>query len=946
MSGRNHRQARVLAVLFACVFASPPAIGDAPGEDAAIEEIVVTGSRIKRRDFTSISPISTLDRATIENTGQVTLETALNQLPQVTPDLERTANNPGDGTARVNLRGLGSGRTLVLLNGRRVAPSGVGSAVDVNNLPQVLIERIEVITGGATTVYGSDAVAGVVNFITRKEFEGLGLDASAYTTGEGDSDIVDANLAFGLPIGGDRGNLALFAGYLDREPSFAGDRDLTSVPLIDIGGELVEGGSTTTPSGVVFGPPADLGDGPVQVTFTADGLPVAFRNPEDRYNYAPLNYLQTPLERVYGGAFFDYALGGQAEAYAEIMYTRNTASENLAPAPLGGVFATNTDNPVLTPEAQQVFADYFVPVGPDTVIYFLGRRLEEVGPRITERTNDYVRAVLGLRGDIGPRWEYDAWATYTSADEEALFVNDASFSRIQQGLLVDPASGQCFDPSGGCVPVDLFGAGRLSAEAQAFISFPPLANTTDRTQELVSAFVRGPLFEGPGGDVKVAFGAEWRQDEGSFHADPALFSGDAIGFRGTASVDGSESVFEGYAEAVVPLASDLPFVDYLGLELGARYSDYEHAGSIDTWKIGAEWQPIDTLRFRVMTQRSVRAPNLAEAFQEQYVEVFPYVGADPAEDPCSASADPVANGNVEKCIATGLPADQIGIFEAAVGIPTNFIYGGNPDLVPEEADTLTIGAVFSPVPDLTVSVDYFDLEVDDTIGQLVSTVACFDPLNTDNRFCDTFGRDPNTYDVVELFEINVNRGALATRGVDTQLDWQATLNGGGLPMLAGADVGLRLIWTRVFENTIQAVSGGSELDCIGGFGWPCTQATDGQTFPESRVTTELRYTAGDFDALLSWRWIEGTDNAEPRNAEFLGMTPAPVAIESIGSKSYLDLGLGYRFSQQLGVRLYIANLLDTDAPLMGDAVTSNNTDTRFFDIFGRSYTLSVSARYP
>ncbi|MFC1796771.1 TonB-dependent receptor plug domain-containing protein, partial [Pseudomonadota bacterium] len=224
-------------------------------EEQILEEVVVTGSRIKRRDFSSTSPITTITAEQFEFSGQPTLEEYLNQLPQMHPDYGRTSNNPGDGTAKLNLRGLGAGRTLVLLNGRRLAPSGVGSAVDVNNLPRSLIERVEIITGGASTVYGSDAIAGVINFITRQDFDGYGFDASYNVTAEGDSKIYDANFTYGHNLASGRGNITVFAGYYERKPLFASEREITSVPIWDTWeGELMEGGSTFVPAGYVSFP--------------------------------------------------------------------------------------------------------------------------------------------------------------------------------------------------------------------------------------------------------------------------------------------------------------------------------------------------------------------------------------------------------------------------------------------------------------------------------------------------------------------------------------------------------------------------------------------------------------------------------------------------------------------------------------------------------------------
>ena len=613
--------------------------------------------------------------------------------------------------------------------------------------------------------------------------------------------------------------------------------------------------------------------------------------------------------------------------------------------PLNAPLAVNTDNPVLSPEAQQVFADNYFPLGPNTVGIFLGKRLEELGFRIIENRNDYTRIVAGLRGELTESWDFDAWVTYTRGDEERLNLNAASLSRIQQGLFVDP-SGQGVDPSNGCVPVDLFGAGRLSDEAAAFIAAPPLVNVTEREQQLISAFVRGPLFGVPAGRVESAFGVEWRTDDGSFSADEALFSGDALGFSGSASVDGSEEVFEVYAEALVPVLADTAAVGEFGLELGFRRSFYDNAGSVNTHKVGINWQPVPALRVRATRQRSIRAPTVLEAFQERFIESFPFVNLDPTQDPCSASADPIGNGLLEKCVATGLPQDQVGVFEATVGFPTDRIRGGNSDLKPERADTLTLGFVLSPpaLPELQLSVDYFDMEVHDRIDGLVSFIACFDRANTENRNCDAIVRDPVTYDVRELVEFNMNTGTRQTSGFDAQIGYSMDAPSLGAP--GGASLNVNLMWTHLLDSTIQAAAGGTRLDCAGGFGFPCNLATDGLTYPENRVTTSLAYRSGGFGGFLTWRWLEGTQNAEPRNSALLGEPVRELAVPEIGSRSYLDVSLSYDLTDYFEARLTVANLLDTSPPVIGDAVSNNNVDTRLYDIFGRAYTLGVSLDWP
>jgi len=921
---------------------------EATDEDVAeeIEEIIVTGSRLRRRDFSAPSPIATIDRESLEFTGQGTLETALNQMPQVTPDFDRTANNPGNGTARINLRGLGAGRTLVMLNGRRLAPSGIGSAVDVNTLPQALIDRVEVITGGASTVYGSDAVSGVVNFVTRDDFEGLSLDVSGYATERGDSNTYDLSMAYGHNFASGRGNITLFGGYYDREATYADERELTSVPWYDTWeGELRHGGSRSVPEGLVNAPRVDWGDGPAQTIFDDDGNPREYNFQIDDYNWAPWNFLQVPLERYNGGFLFNHDLARSAELYIEATYTSTKVRRVLAPIPGAAWLEFNTDNPIMTPATQQFFADNMIPLGGNRVLANVRKRFEELGPRVIENNIDYTRVAMGIKGGVWSDWEFDAWVTYTKGDESELFFNDGSRSRWQQGMLVDPATGECVDPSNGCAPINMFGRGNISPEAVEFLRIPPMENVTAREQVLASAFIRGKLFDTWAGGAETAFGLEWRRDDGSFKADDYLFSGDTLGYGGHAPVIGKEEVYEAYTEMLIPLANGAAFAEYLALEIGGRYSSYDQAGSVETYKAGIEWLPIYGLRMRGMYQRSVRAPNLEEAFLEESVDEGTFA-FDASDDPCSATSDPVAAGNVDRCIATGLPADQIGVFDA-FEFPALYYWGGNPDLEPEVADTLTLGIVIAPerFSNFQLAVDYFDLQVEGAIGGLDAVNVCFDSANVNNLFCDRITRDPITFNVNAVRENNINRGQLRTKGIDTQVSYSTDLPDVLAIGYDGADLAVEVIWTHLKEMTSQATPFSKSLDCGGYFGWPCSWENDGMTFPTDRVTTNLSYASGDLSALLSWRWIDKTDNAAPLQSGDFGFPDPDLAVPYVERKSYLDLGVAYEFSESVTARLTIANLTDTKAPMMADAVWDKNTDTRMYDIFGRSYTLSFSLNY-
>jgi outer membrane receptor protein involved in Fe transport len=681
------------------------------------------------------------------------------------------------------------------------------------------------------------------------------------------------------------------------------------------------------------------------VTFNPDGTPREFIYPDDWYNYAPVNYLQIPLNRLALGMMGHYDLSDRFEAYLEASFIRNEPAQNLAPVPAFFSAEINLDNPGLTPETRQLFADNYS-CAPNLACVNMGRRLLEVGPRYSEDERDYTRIVAGFRGELWQDWDIDGWVTYTTESSIETLRNDASESRTLQGLLVDPVTNQCFDPTGGCVPLNVFGEGNLSAEGVEFIRFADFANLTERTHKLASVFVTGSPIDTWAGPLDLAVGAEWRSDETYFKADDALFTGDALGFHGSSPIEGTEEVFEIYTEAVVPLASDRAWAEYVGLEVGARYSEYKHAGSMWTYKAGGEWQPFEGLRLRAMHQRSARAPNSGELFEEQRTGRTWFVFGQPSTDPCSASADPVGNGIVEKCLMQGLPAEQVGVFEATLRYPVDEISGGNPNLIPEVGETWTVGAVISPefLSNWTFTIDYFALEVTDTIGSIDAWLICFDPVNTGNLFCENLSRDTSG-NVAEITQLTSNRGLLETTGIDTQIQY-----GADLPQFFAfgdhfATINVNLYWTHMLTNKEQENPVTEILDCAGYYGWPCWSNDWGSAFPKNRVTSNIHYASGPLGLHLTWRWIEGTDNGAPLRSYIWGIPEPNLAIPEVGDEHYLDLGLAYEFGDNFTARLGVNNLLDNDPPQMADAVYSNNTDTGLYDVFGRSYYLTLLAHF-
>ena len=917
------------------------ASSDADLADDVIDEIIVTGSRIKRRDFNTPSPLITISEEDIALSGQPTIEETLNQMPQIIPWDGRTANN-GFGAADVNLRGLGPGRTLVLLNGRRVAPSGTGNSVDLNSIPQSLIKRVEIISGGTSAVYGSDAIAGVVNFITRDEYSGFDIETGISMTEEGDADSYDVSLAYGHDFASGRGNVTVYANSIERKSLFDADREHSRIPFQDDwAGNLIEAGSPLTPEGNIWWPKVDLGNGPGNVTFNADGTPREYVHSDGQYNDSYTTYLQVPLDREAVGLMAHYDLTERFEGYVEAGFSHKELVLHYSPTYFNGFAGTNLDNPLLTPEARQLFADNyaaFCPPGfPGFACFNLGKRLPELGPRSIDYERDDLRAVAGVRGELSDNWEIDGWITYTRHSISQYFRNPASLSRFQQGLLVDPVTGECFDPTGGCVPVNVFGEGNLSSEAVVFIRYDDFENITERTHKLASLFVTGSPIDTWAGPLGVAVGAEWRSDETFWKTDEALLSGDVMAYVGGQTVDGTEEVVELYAEAVIPLASESAWAEYLGLEVGGRYSDYDYSGGVWTYKAGGEWQPMTSLRLRAMYQRSIRAPNSADLFTEPGNNVGTFV-----PDPCSASADPIGNGIEDKCIVQGLPADEVGIWEADWGYPVNYRWGGNLELRPEVAETWTVGAVIAPefLSNWTFAIDYFELELTGAIGNINSIAICFDATNSGNLFCDNITRD-SSGNVSDVANMSGNRGLLETTAIDTQIHYQSELPDFLAFRGHSADMSVSVYWTRMLTNREQEYATTQIVECAGYFGDPC--GANGNTRPKDRVTSNIHYGSGPLGMHMNLRWIAGTDNAASFRPDFVG--DPELAIPEIGDEFYVDVGLSYLFGENYSTRLGINNLLNNGPPQMADYAYAHNTDTGLYDIFGRSYHLMLSAHF-
>lgn len=973
-------------IMAGAMFSAPAYAQDAdvttaetPAEEQAI---LVTGSRIQRTDLQSTSPVTVVSPEEFRLTGAVNVEQVLNTLPQILPGVTGFSNNPGNGAVTLNLRNLAATRTLVLVNGRRWMFYDTTQVVDLNTIPQFLLGGVEVVTGGASAVYGSDAVAGVVNFKLR-DIEGLELGGSYSLTGRGDGARYQFNAAIGSAFDDGRGAVTMFANYTRREPVFQGAREfseraggdgcivpgstgrgdigtpfpsgIAAATCLARGGELgfVPQGSPTTPTG----------------TFTAGGTSYIFnptgggsrlfQDPADLYNFAPDNYLQLPQERYLIGAYGHYEFSDGIEAYSELSFVRNNVSQELAPTPAGVSAPLFVNSPFFNDQTRALLAlnPVSTTAGPtlgnalyrQTSVNF---RFNDIGSRNTQASREAFRVLGGVRGGITDNINFDAYYSYSRTTNTNIQKGNISRSRFINALTVEFVPGsttqlRCVDAAArgaGCVPLNIFGT---NLPSQAALNYLAIQATNITTSELTNAVasVNGTLFNlGFGADdVGFAFGAEYRKMGSEFIPDTFLASGDVLGFNAGLPTKGGYNVKEVFGEVRVPIVED-GFIHALELNGAFRYSDYslDRVGGNWTYNFGGEFAPIEDIRFRGQYSRSVRAPNVQDLFGGAST------GFPGATDPCSdrGPASDRTDALRAFCIASGVPAAAVftrGV-QPAAQIQADF--GGNPNVGEETSDTFTVGAVIRPrfIPRLNITVDYFDIKVDETIGTRLGGMntalsICFNTVrNLADPACSLFAgqRNPTTGAFgltagggnVSFVQDNV--GKLETSGIDVQVDYT-------LPLFNG-ELGLFYLGTFLdkFRNTPVALLPLRENITEGTFG-----------LPEYRHNMRVTYSQGPALVSLRWRYEGPTENFRVRNT-FDGNNRVPNAAlprPNIGAWNYIDLSVGFDIDERMTINAGVNNVFDKQPPVLGAAAEQANTLPSFFDVLGRDFFMGVNFRF-
>ncbi len=939
--------------------ASVPAVAQDAQDEQMLEEVVVTGSRIVRSNVNAPTPITTVDSQTIEFTGQLNSADILRTLPATGVSGLTSENSnfftSGGGINTIELRNLGEDRTLVLVNGRRYVSGLAGSnAVDWNTIPTELIDRVEVITGGASAIYGSDALAGVVNVILKDDFEGVEFNVQYGEHWDaGDDERLRMNFTAGGNFDDGKGNAVISATYSDQGGVWARDRANTAtddIALCRFTGDIndcktsevlyssfSEFGRFFVPStGASF--VVDNGVGP-----NGDVVPwVGGPEPGYGFNRQAFRRYSVPTERYLMSSNVTWDINDSIETFVETMVARTETSTDIEPFPhsnsdinIGGI---SVDNPFVP----QDLRDIILAAGDTEIQYF--RRTTELITRGSDAERTTWRAVFGLRGDLDDQYNWDVFfgqGQMQDSQRSTGQLNAANFREALNAEIGPDGSIRCanaFARNEGCVPINLFGFGSISPDAADYVRALKIRDQSTK-QTIGGANLTGDfadMLELPGGPLAFAIGYEYRKEEASDIPDPLTQSGQNAG-NAEAPTFGEFESNEVYVELEAPLLSGVALAKELTVGVAYRYSDYDTIGSTDSYTARVLWQPTDSVRIRGQYARSQRAPNIAELFSpggENFA---------PVSDPCNGVTATTSGRVAENCRQDPTVAARIaevGVFDLTqteIQGTGGFTGRGNGNLEEETADSYTLGVVFDHdfgAPGaMTLSVDWYRIEIDaliDTVGRQTSVDFCYDSDDyPNNAFCQLVVRDTTgpAFQLGEITEVNsgfVNEGKLETEGVDVQVQWNASLN----DWSDGLSGSLMATLNYGYVDTFTATKFGTVDPLVGELG-----------YAENEWLLNLTYAVGPFTVNWETQYID--DVVPDKSNDLFNF--------SVGDYMQHDLYMSYEVTGGTVLYLGINDVFDKDEPIVLSGIPGNTTGTdtsaAIYNPIGRTAFAGVRARF-
>jgi iron complex outermembrane receptor protein len=894
-------------------------------EEAELEEVIVTGSLIKRADgFESSSPVVVATAADISATGISKIEDYLNSLPQLDAAQNSYISNGASGTASLDLRGMGSSRTLTLINGRRMGGgSAYSSSADTNQIPTAMIERVEVLTGGASTVYGADAVAGVVNFVMRKDFEGVELkmgtsgfqhdNSNSYVAGlmdargfdypkggggtDGRADTVD--LVMGSSFADGKGHATTYVTWRKGSELRQGARDYSSCALNSTGTSCGGSGNAIVPNFYISQLDANgnLDWGSYEY-WTLDSGSNFIPSSGNIYNYAPINHFMRPDEKWSVGTMMDLQINDSVELYAEVMATDYNTKAQIAES--GTFFAEEYHLPyesaLLNDSQRQALTDTWGLGAGDEFAVYIGKRNVEGGPRASVMTNASFRVVLGARGEAAG-WDYDVNYQKNSVDSSVTYINDFFAPRIGEALVDNTYSVFTYNGVTSEQANMLTGVAMLRADLSTEIFFAQASRDTGISLPTTDS------------NIQVAMGVERRDMSYDRDSDTVFEEGMLLGQGGaTKSIAGSYSVTDVFFEAAIPV------LENLDAELGFRASDYSTSGNHNTYKFGFTYAPSDMVTIRTGYNRTIRSPNITTMFAPQNQGLWA------GSDPCAGETP---DYTAAQCALTGVTAGQYGSIVASPASQYNALYGGNTEVGPEVADTISFGIVANPIEDLTVSIDWWSVQLEDAIGSVSAATSLKECAENNNAaLCALINRGnagtlwlgTSGY----ISSTTTNLGEVNFAGVDLIATYGMEVGGG--------DLALRLNGSRSLERETLVLPGveTTRVDCNG-------IANDAQcTYPNMdwRHSLSATYSKDDWTVGAAWRYFGSVD--------YQGSNDVLASDGALDAVSYVDLNGSYTLSENITFSGGARNLLDKEPPMVGGGLNATNANSYGnYDVLGR-----------
>lgn len=958
---------------------TPPATTEKQATE--LDTVVVTGTRIQSQTVTASSPVTEIDQEEFQFTGATRTEDLVNQYPQMSPAFDTFTNNGALGYPTVDLRGLGAQRTLTLVNGKRLAPGAAAAeSADISIVPSFLVQRVDLLTGGASAVYGSDAVAGVVNFILDTEFEGVRMNvgtsayqhnndngyiqgllkASDFAFPSGNSGLdgksYNVDVAAGSRFADDRGHAMVWMTWRKNDALFQGERDYSSCAL-NAGGTACSGSNTNAAGNFYFYQPStEIG---IPASLNPDGsFNGAYGTP---FNFAPVNYYQRPDERYTFGSSVKYEVNEHFKPYLETMFINKKDAVELAPS--GAFFTLLSGIDCSDPLIGTACADLGYDPADGPVDVYVAKRNVEGGPRHTDTDTTQFRIVGGVEGaiDADANWSYNAYYLYGQNNSDSVGINDFLSDRIVAGIL------GCPDGSfPGCVPYRVFVPGGVTSEAAAALAGTSLSTTKTETSSL-TAYITGTLGYGlpwaNGENISVAVGGVRTTDKYRFTSDSNSQAGNFAGAGGPAPpVSGKISVNELFGEASIPILKDKGLFKDLNLDLGYRLSDYNLAGRAESFKLGFTSDLGGMLRVRGGYNRAIRAPGVNNLFATQQIALFG------GTDPCAGASPAFTEA---QCALTGVPDGRYGSVPNNSAGQYNQFIGGNIDLTPEKADTYTLGFVVTPSDDLRVSLDYYDILIEDTIRTIgAQTILDQCGLTGEPTLCSLIRRNPGSGD---LFRGNDpataglvnnptgNFGELHFRGLDLSAFYGWDMFGGRMAVSFQGNYLLEQ------ENAVLAHVDNDEptYDCAGKVNVQCQS-------PKWRHIANLRYSRDWGTVNLRWRYFGDMDYVDQKGAalftdkllcKFDGSQPArlpdptepgeTIANPKFGCRSdgkvaaynYIDLSGSILIGTWGELTVGVNNIADKEPQMVGNTLALNGNALGGYDQAGRFFFTSLTVNF-